>query len=375
MERISLFQLTDYFNNLELNKSKPNSGAKATEIKLEVSYHDTPLYKFSSSAKRIELCCDIGIRHDVIEVIDRAGLFTIKVEFHPATKKDRDISHVPRNLVLDLYRVSRSDSAFAKWIKDFCSLLGREVFLLPDTNFIRRHYYSNLLKPTLIGKGNISFKIPRLVILEIENKYNRSSKKEHDKKTNKESKKPEDKIQVTMEKYGNGKEKRISLNAINEVLSLQNDRAEVLPNLDFPLLDSFSGAAGRGFADYWIRREISDYANKQNAADTRDNGGRVITIPKPQIVFMTCDIMNALAATSEGLNTIYFSRIEQDSITLEYDINKRLANVVFDTAIHFGECVCVIKYSNKIEKFRLIGAWNGKGTYDWHWNFIMKNEE
>ena len=72
---------------------------------------------------------------------------------------------------------------------------------------------------------------------------------------------------------------------------------------------------------------------------------------------MTCDIMNALAAAAEGLNTIYFSRMEEDSIVLEFDINKRLSNVLFNTAIHFRECICVIKYNNKIERLRLLGTW------------------
>jgi hypothetical protein len=374
MDIISLSKLTEYFNNINPDKPELNSKAKATEINLEVFYCGTSLYKFNSSTQKLEVSCPIEIRHDVIEVIDRAGIFTIQVEFHPATKMDRDISHVPRNLVLDLFGQTRTDSAFAKWFIDFCSLLGKEVFLLPDTNFIRRHYYSNVLKPVLLGKGNISFKIPRLVMLEIENKYNKAGKEAHDKKK-KVQKISERNIQALMEEYGKGKEKRVSLHAINEILSLQKHQAEILPNLDLPLLESFSRAAGSGFADVWIRRKISEYANKQSALSTRNKNGKVITISKPGIIFMTCDIMNALAAAAEGLNTIYFSRMEEDSIVLEFDINKRLSNVLFNTAIHFRECICVIKYNNKIERLRLLGTWKGKGTYDWHWSYIMKIEE
>ena len=69
-------------------------------------------------------------------------------------------------------------------------------------------------------------------------------------------------IQALMEEYGKGKEKRVSLHAINEILSLQKHQAEILPNLDLPR------AAGNGFADVWIRREISEYANKQTALST-----------------------------------------------------------------------------------------------------------
>ena len=85
-------------------------------------------------------------------------------------------------------------------------------------------------------------------------------------------------IQALMEEYGKGKEKRVSLHAINEILSLQKHQAEILPNLDLPLLESFSRAAGNGFADVWIRREISEYANKQTALSTRNKNGKVITI-------------------------------------------------------------------------------------------------
>jgi len=43
MERISLSKLTHYFNDLDPNKSKPDSVGKAAEINLEVFYRDISL--------------------------------------------------------------------------------------------------------------------------------------------------------------------------------------------------------------------------------------------------------------------------------------------------------------------------------------------
>jgi hypothetical protein len=77
MERTSLSNLVDYFNNLELYKLKPNSAKEVTEIHLEVFYCNTSLYKFNGSSQRLELTCPNEIRHDVIEVIDRAGIYIL----------------------------------------------------------------------------------------------------------------------------------------------------------------------------------------------------------------------------------------------------------------------------------------------------------
>ena len=154
---------------------------------------------------------------------------------------------------------------------------------------------------------------------------------------------------------------------------MKREGAEVLPEPEIPLLESFSRAAGTGFADHWIRREISEYAKRQTAVFERDKSGNVVNADRPVIVFITSDIMNALVANSEGLTTIYFSRKEDDIINLGFGEYTKLSKLIFNTAIQFGECNCIIKYNNKIEKFRLIGMWNGKSTYDWQNDFLMKD--
>ena len=68
-----------------------------------------------------------------------------------------------------------------------------------------------------------------------------------------------------------------------------------------------------------------------------------------------------------------FLKKEDDIINLGFGEYTKLAKLIFNTAIQFGECNCIIKYNNKIEKFRLIGMWNGKSTYDWQNDFLMKD--
>lgn len=68
------------------------------------------------------------------------------------------------------------------------------------------------------------------------------------------------------------------------------------------LLQSFTSKAGEGVADTWIRKEItSNLGNlRTHTYVTR------ASIESTAEIFLTCDLMNALAAVAEILNTFYF---------------------------------------------------------------------
>jgi hypothetical protein len=320
------------------------------------------------------------MRHDILEATDRAGINILQAEFHPAKEISQGIdakSNIILNDINTIYTTGKTNNNFVNWFENICSSIGHNVHLIPDTNFFRRYYYSNFFKQILLTNERLSIKIPRLVILEIENKYNKSSHSKSEQyngdiKNNKKERAEDDNNKI-IKTYNRLKEKRLSLYTIREILIMKREGAEVLPEPEIPLLESFSRAAGTGFADHWIRREISEYAKRQTAVFERDKSGNVVNADRPVIVFITSDIMNALVANSEGLTTIYFSRKEDDIINLGFGEYTKLAKLIFNTAIQFGECNCIIKYNNKIEKFRLIGMWNGKSTYDWQNDFLMKD--
>jgi hypothetical protein len=79
--------------------------------------------------------------------------------------------------------------------------------------------------------------------------------------------------------------------------------------------------AGQGFADAWIRREISyNMGSLQWQHVVRRD-----EIERSNVIFVTCDLMNALAANAENLNTFYFYRLEEDKVNLGFGAYSKLA--------------------------------------------------
>ena len=104
----------------------------------------------------------------------------LETEFNPARIVKDSIGSIETNALAGIPTKCRTDNNFINWFTTVSSLLGNDIHLIPDTNFLRRHYYFNFLKEITSIKNNRSkdiFKIPRLTIIEIENKYNRNFKK------------------------------------------------------------------------------------------------------------------------------------------------------------------------------------------------------
>jgi hypothetical protein len=183
--------------------------------------------------------------------------------------------------------------------------------------------------------AHMTIKLSRLGILEVESLYNRSKPSETAPRDEAPQK---DKDSYTQNEKRKAKERRIAFQSMGEILSMKNDGAEILPASDMSLIRSFSQEAGKGNADVLIRKEISnskpDYVGSKQISD-----GELKT---SNIAFLTCDLMNSLAAIAEDLNTIYFYRLEdsrlEDSRQLIPIFHDRLAWLVFNTAIHFEEC-------------------------------------
>jgi hypothetical protein len=121
----------------------------------------------------------------------------------------------------------------------------------------------------------------------------------------------------------------------------------VFAPLSAELLDAYYSHAGRGFADPFIRKEILDSAG----------GG----LPS-QAVFLTRDLMNALTACAENLDTFYFSRASSDRGGYKVD-DDQTADALIETAIDFEEA----RVDGLIPRKTVIlkGMWETKSNIDW----------
>ena len=90
------------------------------------------------------------------------------------------------------------------------------------------------------------------------------------------------------------KEKRIAFATIKEILSIKSDGGDVIPNIDISLIESFSRSIRIGKQIYWIRREVSDYMKIHGGIRMHSSSIKV----EKEILFLTCDIMNALVVAS-----------------------------------------------------------------------------
>ena len=84
--------------------------------------------------------------------------------------------------------------------------------------------------------------------------------------------------------------------------------------------------------------------------------------------------MNALVATTENIPTIYFSRAEDNAVSIKGYVIPTFVSLAFNNAIQLGECDCSINVDDAHKAFKLRGMWSGKAMYDWQ-NDQLKKEE
>lgn len=286
---------------------------------------------FGISLKNGEIDIQFENRNvELIEILDRGGFFDLDLECIPPT------SHVDPSFSMKKTGVYDSGN----WLKRAISITGIGGYIVPDTNIMYRCYYSNFLKLILseiTGPYAVTrILIPRLLVLEIENKFNRSPER--------------------------SKEKRIAYNSMGELHKIISDGGLFSSKIDYSLLREFSNVAGKKFADSFIRMEISKYHIDDYSSPSKYSFQHPIT-------FFTCDEMNAMAGSAEGLNCVYFYR----SNRLRKK-NLDIASIVYHTAIQFADCNFSIKTAKSEKYFEVKGIWEGKSPSDWKMDSIMINE-
>ncbi len=152
-----------------------------------------------------------------------------------------------------------------------------------DTNIMLHRIFSSLELALGSSLASKDFEIPRLTILEMERQANA--------KNNEGTSTTNHKV---------GLKKRKTLLGFSELLYLKNKGAQHMPELPLETLTGFSNISGDGFTDAWIRREIKDrrfFLMRAGSATFQ--------------LFFTADMVNALSALAEGIDTVYISPVPE----------------------------------------------------------------
>jgi hypothetical protein len=306
-------ELVELLNEFRLTSFRTAPGL--VQFRLKVFHNNKILWEYQGSTDSIVSGSDQPLSESVREALDMSGATELKTSFPGEEKK-------------------LSSSDWNEWFLRKTSLDEKgHKYLVPDTNFIYRHYSSKVLARHLDSAfSDCLFLLPNLVVLEIERRGNQSSQRSKDK----------------------GKDKRTSFYATSEIYFLrQKTKFLMLPVLSASLMSSFSEKAGRGLVDMWIRREVHDAIDKRY-------------YHYETVVFLTCDLMNALAAEAEGLETCYFSRMPQDSFFVQ-DL-EQLSDLLLATAIVHEKIRVDVIVKEDIVAYSYVfeGVWSGKTTSQWY---------
>jgi len=352
-------RLIEQLRTLEY-ESYPGS-AGLVKLSLEFFRNSESLFKYTSPAQLEITATNAEMRSEVVECLDRAGAAYITIQFSPSSKTrvtEVGPDYVKTQAGTELQRTQRTRSAdWFNWFSEVLSLEGDVTHMIPDTNFLRRHYFSNLFFPLIGEQGlrKLSIKLPRLVLLEIERLYNRHRKGSQNKQDKKEQA---------------ARERRLAFSTAREVLFLKNHGATLLDETDSSLLEGFSRISGDQNTDAWIRREIHTFQNLDA------HHGAIVGPDDAPVriygsIFLTCDLMNAFAASAEDITTLLFSRSEEATkYSMEREI-PQLAELVIAAAINFDSIRMVANYLGKRKEFTIDGMWSGKTIPDWENDCVL----
>ncbi|MEM3870980.1 MAG: hypothetical protein QXE05_00220 [Nitrososphaeria archaeon] len=322
----------------KVKKAYPLEGT-TVYLKIEALYNETKIweYNFQNNTLTFDKVGNDSIgskkkNNNIIsiEILDLCGLLEVTTTFSDEEPK----------------KICSND-----W-KDWFYSKVKDYVLVLDTNFVRKHYAFNILKKNL-GEDNfrkLSFRLPRLVILELERQANQGKK--------------------------GSSYKNLAFYAFKEIDFLKKAGCVPLPELEVSLVEGFSNIAGTEFTDIWIRREIRDVTKSKRisiASVEIDFRERIINP-----ILLTCDLVNALAAEAEDMKVCYFNRIEpeEDKISLNTnDVVKTLTDLFINSAIYCGKIEIKFSWPQESKSYYLEGIWTGKTTYHWLKDYIKVTEK
>ena len=289
---------------------------------LECFNNDNKLFESTIDTLAISEKLQISERDQVLESIDRSGnRLPYRCELYPSLISQRSERQIRLGVkYANIDQTYASVPAFPDWFTEWVD--GRIV--VPDTGIILNHYLSEVLLPR-IRPRQIRIMIPRIVLLEIEERGNRGKKGA-----------------------------RLSLSAFNEIRNLRFEvGASPFPKpVKADIMSSFSKISGSRGVDGFIRLEIWD--------QTR-SGGRIPS-REEEMIILTRDMMMASTASAEDLDAFYLCSAKPEETEFEVDVRK-LAKIIIETAVTFE----TIRLEGLSDDASVIieGMWSGKDIMGW----------
>ncbi len=283
----------------------------------------------SSAASRIEWLEKIG--QTVRDAAERLNLIQLSTEFYPSIR-DHDLA-TTHGVKFD----SQKDDGWSSWFRE----ITLNKTLLPDTNILLKRILSAVIFPAFTTRKHtlslpFQITIPRFSLLELENLANTG----------------EDTNRVKVSKGE-------CFMAFNEIRNLKTNGATLTAPLSPDELSLFHSAAGRKLMDVLIRGEIRRFAD---LGETSSMGRRSI--------FVTRDMVSALAANCEELSAIYIAPKHPEQTFLENIALDELRELIIEVATTCGKVE--LEWDNG-EKLQIEGTWSGKNWYDYYRRRVRVN--
>jgi len=181
-------------------------------------------------------------------------------------------------------------------------------YLVPDVDFLYRHYCSRLLA-RFLGSNfkNLTFAVPRLTVFEIERRG-----------------------KTVQDEEAGGLNRRLSIYAMDEINFLKsNTNFVMLPSLDASLISGFAEKADERSTAMWIRKEIQEAMGRVKS--------KAVEFREDTVVFLTTDPINAFTVEVEGLTAYYFGKKVKNLKVIENVGHKQLFEIILDSSVVFGE--------------------------------------
>lgn len=297
-------------------ESRPLWVPDVSHFEIEIKFKDELIASWNDIGAQLTIHKENERIH---KCLNRAGLLDVEIDFLPSST-----FLLPNGLPISM---SVKSSRFESWFNDLINSKQPLPFLLPDTGIILNRYISNILFHNLEVsiRLKLQFRIPRLVVLELERQSNDKDIR-----------------------------KRMAYDALGDILHLNY---QMLPRMKPDIISKFSDIAGKGFADSLIRFEVEEF----RLSPTWKR-------PKPStphnILFLCCDLANALAASAEDLPTLYFARepFDKKQINVPFDL---LSDLLYIISVEFDSICLVLKSKGKKEEMKISSMWSGKTAGQW----------
>jgi hypothetical protein len=154
------------------------------------------------------------------------------------------------------------------------------------------------------------------------------------------------------------------MSAAAELLFLRNRGATFLSELSLEVLQGFTEISGNRRTDSWIRREVYQQSRIETFG-VQPSEQKIVT-------FVTSDLINALSAIAEEIDTLYFSKVSSN--VLMNDKHKHTFQQIIQMIVLCSIVFEQLKVSIDSKNYIFEGIWEGKNPIEWLTDSVMIRE-